>query len=120
MVYKILLFVSVMFSISAQLMLKFGMSKVGVVKMNSNIFESLKKMSLNPMLWLAIISYGIGFVIYAIVISKMELSRSYPIVLMVSIIVISVVSIIFLNESISVNKIIGLTLCVGGIIFLIF
>lgn len=118
MIYKILLFVSVIFSACAQIALKLGMNNLGVIKINADILGNLKRMSLNPMLWLAILFYAIGFIIYAIVLSKMDLSRSYPIALLAAIVIISVVSIIFFNETVSTYKIIGLILCIGGVIFL--
>lgn len=119
MIYKLLLLANIIFSAAAQFMLKFGMQKIGLVQVNAQIWEKLKKMAVSPYLWLAIVFFGLSFILYGIVISKMELSRSYPIALLGAIILISVISIFFFHETFDSNKIIGLTLFVGGLIFLL-
>lgn len=119
MIYKLLLLGNILFSVAAQFMLKFGMGRVGLVEMNVHFFEKLKKMALSPYLWAALLFFGISFILYAIVLSKLELSRSYPIALLGAVVLISTISIVFLHESISLQKIIGLALSTGGIIFLL-
>lgn len=119
MIYKLFLLGNIIFSVAAQFMLKFGMKKIGVVPINLNILDKLKKMAQSPYLWLAILFFGISFVLYAIVLSKIELSRSYPIALLAAIVLISIISIVFFQESIGIYKIVGLTLCTGGIVFLL-
>ena len=119
MIYKILLLAGVIFSAAAQFILKIGMNQIGVVKINTDMLGNLKKMATNPLLWLAVLCYGVGFILYAIVLSKLELSRTYPVALLAAIILVSIISILFFNESVSIYKIIGLILCVGGIAFLL-
>lgn len=118
MIYKILLIGNVIFSVTAQILLKSGMKKIGLVELNVNFFEKFKKMALSPYLWLAMTAFGVSFILYAIVLSKIELSRSYPIAIMSGIILIFIISVIFFNESINIFKIIGLILCIVGIVFL--
>ena len=119
MIYKVFLLLNIIFSVAAQFMLKFGMQKIGVVKINADILSGLKRMAQSPYLWLAMVFFGLGFILYAIVLSKLELSRSYPIALLGVMVLISTISIVFLHESMSLPKIIGLILSTGGIVFLL-
>lgn len=75
-------------------------------------------MVLSPYLWLAVMMYFISFTLYAIVLSRVELNRAYPIALLGGIILIFIISVIFFNESVNVLKMIGLVLCIVGLIFL--
>ena len=119
MLYKVLLFVGVVFNVVAQYSLRMGMKQLGPVDIGRGLASKLKAMILNPYLILGLLSYGMGFLLYAIVLSKMELSKAYPVSSVTAIILISVVSAIFLREELQLSKILGVSLCVAGI-FLIF
>lgn len=119
MIYKILLLGNVVTSVAAQLLLKTGMKKIGVVGFDASFLEKLKKMSLSPYLWLAILSFGISFVLYAIVLSKIELNRSYPVAIVSGVVLIYILSLFLFNETATVIKVIGLVLCIVGIVFLL-
>jgi spermidine export protein MdtJ len=69
-----------------------------------------------PFFLLSILAYGIGFGLYAISLSKLELSRAYPVSSIAAIVLITVLSMLLFNESLSVIKIIGLAVCIVGII----
>lgn len=119
MIYKILLMANVVTSVAAQLLLKFGMKRIGVVGFDAGFLEKIKKMSLSPFIWLAVLSFGVSFVLYAIVLSKMELSRSYPVAIVSGVVLIYVLSILLFNETATVIKVIGLVLCIVGVVFLL-
>lgn len=119
MIYKILLLANVVTSVAAQLLLKTGMKKIGVVGLDANFFEKLKKMSLSPYLWFAILSFALSFVLYAIVLSKIELNRSYPVAIVSGVVLIYFISLFFFNETTNLIKIVGLVLCIVGIVFLL-
>ena len=106
-------------SVAAQLLLKYGMKKIGVVGFDANFLEKLKKMSLSPFIWLAIVSFGASFILYAIVLSKIELNRSYPVAIVSGVVLIYILSLFFFNETVTVIKVIGLVLCVVGVVFLL-
>jgi len=119
MIYKIILIINVLFSVSANYLLKYAMNKVGIVSINKEVIFKLKTMVASPYLWISVIIYGLSFFTYAIVLSKMELSRSYPVMIMMSTILIFIISIIFFSETINIVKIFGIIFFILGI-FLFF
>jgi multidrug transporter EmrE-like cation transporter len=119
MLYKVLLFVGVGLNVLAQFSLKWGMKQVGLVEMNQGIINKLKLMLTNVYFWGGIIIYGISFLIYSIVLSKIELSRASPVSSVFAIILVVLISVVFLRESVSIIKVAGVLCCMLGI-FLIF
>ena len=118
MIYKILLFIGVVFNVLAQLSLKKGMNEIGTVEMKSGILFKIREMFLNPFFIFGIIFYGLGFLSYAIVLSKIELGKAFPVSSVSAIVLIFLLSVIFLNESLNITKIIGIIFCILGIIFI--
>ncbi len=117
MIYSIILFVGVGLNILAQIFLKKTM--VGHQFSLASFGPNLMSMVAYPMLWLSLFLYGGGFVAYAIALTKLELSRAYPIASISAVIIIFVISTISLNESLTVFKTLGLIFSVLGI-FLLF
>ncbi|MBN1585113.1 hypothetical protein JW899_01965 [Candidatus Uhrbacteria bacterium] len=116
--YKILLLASVGINVFAQVMLKLGMTR-HPLELSRGIIGNLKWFIGNPFLWCSIILYGIGFMFYAIVLSKLELSTAYPVASTLAIILTVLISAIFMHESFGSIKAIGLFFCLIGI-FVIF
>lgn len=117
MYYYTILFLSVISSVLAQLILKVGMR-------NAEVFQTvpfLHKIAtiLNPWLFGALFFYGSSFFLYSIVLSKFEVNKVYPISVVAAIVLISLLSVVFLHESLSVMKIAGIIVCIIGIILLL-
>jgi undecaprenyl phosphate-alpha-L-ara4N flippase subunit ArnF len=117
MIYKILLFIGVIFNVTAQTLLKFSMTKAVAVAEASPLKKILSTV-FQPLFLLSILAYGIGFGLYAVSLSKLELSRAYPISSIAALLLITVVSLLLFNEAFSVTKIIGLLVCIAGIILI--
>lgn len=117
MTYYLILFAGVSLNIIAQVILK---KTVGGLEFSfSFLWPSLKNIIFNPWIWLSALAYGGGFIFYAIALTKLELSRAYPVASVAAVIIIFVISIISLNESFTVSKTAGLIFSVIGI-FLLF
>ena len=72
---------SVILGVIGQLSLKQGMINVGKIPSRaSEIFSFYLKAAANPYIWLGFISYGISFLIWLGILSKIELSYARPIV----------------------------------------
>ncbi len=110
-----LLFVSVILNVSAQFFLKAGMTKIGPVDLNQSIVAKFLGMLANGYFWVGLAAYGISFLLYSIVLSRMELGRAYPISSVTAIVLITVASIFFLKESLTAPKVAGVCLCCAGI-----
>lgn len=111
--YTVLLILGVLFNVSAQVLLKFGMKNFSFL---GTYFDIGKNLILNVYLWISIILYGTGFILYALVLSKFDLSKAYPVSSVLAIILTVFVSIAFMHEPISTTKIIGIFLCLLGVI----
>ena len=66
MIYKILLFIGVMFNISAHFLLKKGMQGINE-GFDNGLLSILKVVISDSYLWISATLYAIGFIIYAIV-----------------------------------------------------
>jgi small multidrug resistance pump len=116
MFYNIVLIVAVLFNVAAQFLLKVGMKKISL---HGNYLTFGKEMFLNYFFWISLVCYGIGFIFYATVLSKMDLSKAYPISCIIAVILTVLVSVIFINETLTTSKLIGVILCIVGV-FIIF
>jgi drug/metabolite transporter (DMT)-like permease len=80
-------------------------------------FTTLLHFALQPLLWLAILCIGAGTVVWGYVLSYESLSRVYPLS-SISYIMMLVAAYLLLGEPITVNKVLGTGLIVGGIALL--
>ncbi len=117
--YVILLIFAIIFNVFAQLILKHGMKITGEINFNAHIVAKLSSMLMNTWLWLGLIAYGISFLIYMIVLSKMEVSRSSAVMMCSVVVLVFIFSVIFLNENISPIKIVGIILSLTGCILIL-
>jgi len=114
----IFLSIAIIFNVAAQLLLRYGMKDL-VLSTASDILANVKMLALNPFLWGSLFCYGLGFMLYAIVLNKMEVSKAYPVASAGAILLTVIFSILFVGESYSQTKLIGAVVCIAGI-FLLF
>jgi len=118
LIYKILLFIGIMFTISAQLLLKSGMQNI-TIGLDKGVYLLIIAVLKNFNLWISAILYGIGFFIYSIVLTKIELSKAYPVVSIVSIVIIILLSVVFIGEKLTISQALGTCLALVSIWFLL-
>lgn len=98
-----------------QLLLKFGMRQVGPVSGSvlSNPVPFLLAMFSNPLILIAVPLYAGGFVIWSIVLSKLDLSYAYPF-LALAYVLVPLLSWLILGEHIPTMRWIGIVVvCIG-------
>lgn len=98
----------------AQLLLKKGMIIIGEISLDWTSFISLAfKASTNIYIIVGLISYVISFMVWLIVLSKVEVSYAYPF-LSIGYIIAAVIGYFFFGESMGVFKICGIAaICFG-------
>lgn len=107
--------VSIILGAIAQYFLKMG---VNVVSENSkSISEIIKSGITNLHLWSGLFCYGLSLLLWFYVLSKMELSKAYPLVSLGYVFTL-ILGYLFLNEAITVTKIAGIALIMVGVIVL--
>lgn len=101
---------------AAQLLLKRSSLVVqGILNEKDSLVFKLIKTLLNPLVAVAVILLATGMFIWLKILSKLELSRAYPINIALTIFITSVISIIFFQESFTWIKALGIVLVMTGI-----
>jgi drug/metabolite transporter (DMT)-like permease len=76
-----LILTDVALNVVGQLSLKFGMSKMGNFSLSLPSLTSVfARAALNPYIILGVFCYGMGFMVWLIVLSKAEVSYAYPMI----------------------------------------
>jgi multidrug transporter EmrE-like cation transporter len=107
--------ISIILGATAQLFFKIGVTTIS--KNSKSIFQIIKHGVINPHLLTGMLFYGFSFILWFIVLSKMELSKAYPLISLGYIFTL-VLGVFFLNESITVAKITGIAFIMAGVVFL--
>ena len=112
----VLLFIDIILTVSAQLLLRSGAQRLSGTKLSLEIiFEPLK----NGFLLGGIILYGISFFLYVFILSKLQLNIVYPISTGVILILITLGSYFLLKETIYTTQIVGIAAILIGIVLVL-
>lgn len=114
MIYLIAL-VSIMLGAVAQYLLKLGMT--GIDLQQGVCLPLLRQMVTSLPLWGGLICYALSLILWLLVLSRMELSRAYPLVSL-GYIVTLFIGYVLLHEPLTPTKIIGVTIIVVGVFIL--
>jgi multidrug transporter EmrE-like cation transporter len=114
MIRNIVLLLAIIANVGAQLSLRFGMRSFNINR-KSNILETLLEIIKNWYVWQGLILYGVGFSLYLYILSKFEVSFIYPIITASIFILLLSFSSFLLNESITLKKVISITIIIIGI-----
>lgn len=101
----------------AQLFMKTGLNGIGITSITfSNFAEFTLKGASSPLVWLGIGVYIVNFFIWITILSRIDLSVAVP-VGSTSYILVPILSIIFLHETVSPARWLGIAFIIGGIHF---
>lgn len=116
MITYTLLFISILLTVTAQVLIKLGMSKVGVVEFSlRNLIDLVPRIFTNIYLFLGLASLGVGFLFWLLVLSKLKLSVAIPFTSLNYVLVLFF-SWLFLREAISLPQLAGIALIIFGLI----
>lgn len=115
----ILILIAISIAVCGQLTLKKTMSEVGVIEVSTqvNYIDKAKTVLKQPLLYVGGCLYVLGMVVWLVVLSRVDLSFAYP-MLSVSYVLIMVISAYMFHEPITLNRVIGTFLIIGGVIFI--
>lgn len=111
MIYIIAL-ISILLGAFAQFFLKVAVSGLPGKMLTMGKIPSLLS---SPQLWLGCVAYGLSLLFWLYVLSKMELSKAYPMVSL-GYVFSMIIAYVWLNESINTMKIAGIILIISGVI----
>ncbi len=111
-----LLIISVIFNVVANILLKKGVvSFGGISSESSKLVAGLIKAAYNPYIIFGLALYGLSFLIWLRVLSFNDLSKSYPIFATCVFILTTIGSVAFLNEHVSMLRVLGIAIMLLGI-----
>jgi multidrug transporter EmrE-like cation transporter len=87
------------------------MSRINGSGVTSILFAALSQ----PVFWAGLISFGLALAAYSLVLTRLNLSIAYPIMVSMGLVIVVLISGFYLNESISVMQILGFSLIVTGV-----
>lgn len=77
----------------------------------SHLAETLKTLASNPVLWGGLVFFGLAFVGYAVVLSRLNLSTAYPLMAGGGFLLVFLLSALYLKEAITIPHL-GGALCI--------
>ena len=81
----------------------------------NGVVELVKKAILEPAFWGGIFSFGLALVAYNMVLTRLNLSVAYPIMVSMGLIIVVLVSYFVLSESITWIQVVGFVLIIAGV-----
>ncbi|MFO7889304.1 MAG: SMR family transporter [bacterium] len=103
---------AIIFNATANILIKVGMNKIGET---NGIMELAKKAVVQPQLIAGIISFIMAFVSYSYILTKLNLSVAYPIMVSMGLVIVVTVSYFWLQESINIIQILGFIFIIVGV-----
>lgn len=111
-----LLIISVVSNVTANILLKTGVTKAGGFALSqTSIISDIFKAAINPYIIGGLFLYSFSFVLWLRVLSISDLSRSYPIFVTCVFILTTIGSVLFLKESVGFLRVVGIAVLIAGI-----
>lgn len=108
---------SALLTVVANLLMRAGILRAGGFQLELNtIREPILSLLRQPMFLVGVVLYGAAAVIWFRVISFENLSNSYPLLVSLTFALVTMGAAFFFHEQISLLKIVGLLVILGGII----
>ena len=102
---------AILFNATANILIKVSMSRISGSGAASILAAALSQ----PVFWAGLISFGLALAAYSLVLTRLNLSIAYPIMVSMGLVIVVLVSGFYLNESISILQILGFALIIAGV-----
>ena len=114
-VVLILILVDVALNVTGQLSLKYGMSKIGNFSLSlSTLPPVFIKAATNLHVLLGLVCYGLGFMVWLIVLSKAEVSYAYPLISL-GYVFTAILARALLGEAVGATRLAGIVVTCFGV-----
>lgn len=100
-------------NVIAQLSLRKGMMNIDI---NIISFKKITEIVSSIYVWSGLFFYVISFTLYLYILSKFEVSFIYPIIMSAGFVLLLTFSVLFLNESFTLKKVLGIIIISAGIL----
>ena len=99
-------------NVLAQISLRKGMINIDISHLT---FMKLREVATSLFVWTGLGFYAISFILYLYILSKFEVSYIYPIIMSIGFVLLFTFSVLFLNESFTFRRILGIIIISAGI-----
>ena len=113
----LLILINVFLNSVAQILMRHGMLKIGKIELNNNFIYEIPKMLSSIWVWSSLVCYGVSAIIWMVVLSRVEVSFSYPFVAL-GFVIVALAGHFLFQEQITLPRIIGIALICIGILFI--
>ncbi|MCX6821757.1 MAG: EamA family transporter [Candidatus Aenigmarchaeota archaeon] len=113
-----LVFVCVGLGVVGQLVMKKGMNSIGNIGMKDIISPRIFEILLQKYVFIGLVLYVVGSLIWLVVLSQEELSFVYPLIA-IGYVITAILSKLFFNESLTFFRFLGILLIFGGVYLIV-
>ncbi|MFH1841359.1 MAG: SMR family transporter [Candidatus Nealsonbacteria bacterium] len=111
--------VSVLTTVGAHLCFKKGVLKLGEITLSfPEIFNTIWHIVQNAWILLGVVLFGISFLTWLFILSKLQLNVAYPIIISIEATLVTVASWLLFHEYLSILQIVGIVCVIIGIILI--
>lgn len=109
-----LIMVDVALNVVGQLSLKYGMSKLGNFALSwSTLPPVFVRAAFNPYVCLGLLCYGLGFLVWLVVLAKAEVSYAYPLISL-GYVFTAILARLLIGETVTMTRMTGIMIiCLG-------
>ncbi|MGO9620636.1 MAG: EamA family transporter [Desulfobaccales bacterium] len=109
-----LILLDVGLNVLGQLSLKFGMSKMGNFALSLSALPPVfARAAFNPFILLGVVCYGMGFLVWLVVLAKAEVSYAYPLISL-GYVFTAIMAWALMGETLTITRMSGiLVICLG-------
>jgi drug/metabolite transporter (DMT)-like permease len=94
----------------AQILLKISMNQLAMARVNLQFFQSVFS---SPRVLIGVVLYALSFIIWLVVLTRMELTFAYPL-LSLSVVLVAIISWFFMGETFNIYRLFGMVLTILG------
>ena len=115
-----MLVLSVVFNVFGVFVVKQRLNELGAIKMDSlrTVLQYFLLMMTSPLVIFGIVFFFAAPFLFTIALSRMEISVAYPAQLGLNFLILILLGLIFLGESLTIYKVVGMAMVLAGIYFL--
>lgn len=107
--------ICVILNVISQLLLKMGVNEIGCFEYNVGSLVSVGlRAATSPGIIFGLFLYALSFVLWLVVLSRLEVSLAYPL-LSIGYIIVPFVSCLFLGETLPLSRLIGICIIIAGV-----
>ncbi len=110
MITVLLVVLGIVTNATASVLIKYAMMPERKV----SIWEPMS-IIVNLPLWFGLLFFGVAFLLYAFTLQRLPLNVTYPVLTSGSITLVSILSVVLLDESVTLSKIIGVLFIIIGV-----